>query len=40
MKEKNVVITGYVDQTYSVIKENVIKQGESSKKVSLLRQII
>lgn len=29
MKEKNVVITGYeyVDQTYSVIKENVIKQG-------------
>ena len=30
MKEKNVVITGYefVDQTYSVIKENVIKQGE------------
>ena len=29
MKEKNVVITGYVDQTYSVIKENVMKQGES-----------
>ena len=29
MKEKTVVITGYVDQTYSVIKENVIKQGES-----------
>ena len=29
MKEKNVVITGYVDQTYSVIKENVIKQGAS-----------
>lgn len=29
MKEKNVVITGYVDQTYSVIKENMIKQGES-----------
>ena len=29
MKEKNVVITGYVygDQPYSVIKENVIKQG-------------
>lgn len=29
MKEKKVVITGYefVDQTYSVIKENVIKQG-------------
>lgn len=27
MKEKNVVITGFVDQTYSVIKENVIKQG-------------
>ena len=29
MKEKNVVITGYefVDQTYSVIKENVKKQG-------------
>ena len=30
MKEKNVVITGYVDQTYSVIKENVIKQGGES----------
>ena len=29
MKEKNIVIAGYVDQTYSVIKENVIKQGES-----------
>ena len=34
MKEKNVVITGYefVDQTYSVIKENVIKQGGIIKK--------
>lgn len=34
MKEKNVVITGYefVDQTYSVIKENVIKQGGDLKR--------
>lgn len=32
MKEKNVVITGYVDQTYSAIKENVIKQGGNHKR--------